>query len=123
MDTVKTCTLDPHFSNLPFLNEQQQLGVKQEVVTEAGAQWKKAQAEAKKSHTDQLDAEFAKPPKRIKKEAGGKLSSLLGKSKGDTETVSSAGCHATDASRFRCKLEKEVLLYFTEESIPIDEDP
>ena len=37
--TVKACTLDPRFRNLPFLNEQQQLDVKQEVVTEAEVQW------------------------------------------------------------------------------------
>ena len=124
---VMACALDPRFRNLQFLDDTQREEVRRGTIAEiealqekADERQKKAEAERKRSEdaAAQKEDRWEPPKKQIKKEAGCKLSRLFASAEKTpiSREESAASC-------FRSKLEKEVLLYFTEDVICLDDDP
>lgn len=115
---VLSAVVDPRFHDLKFLEGKQCDRIRQVLKDMLNDQRKKEDDEGEKKAESGSVVEAATPPK-LKKESS--LSRLL-MQKSSAVTVSQPSKAAAD-QEFQGKLDREVQLYFAEDSIGLDEDP
>ena len=115
--SVLSAALDPRFRDLSFLAEEKRGDCKKVILEQAKQLCEQRKSKAAEERSDE-------PPRKMKKEPSG-LSQLLRK-KRNSSSSDDSDCQssATSFSRsFEGKLQTEVMLYFTEDVVDLDDDP